>query len=131
MRYVLISLVLLLPLTAVAHPPPGINLNSQEHEWWECQTRPGNPQQPCCSLADGHVLGDSQWKASKDHYEVNLEGHWFTVPNSVVIRPSKTCGKEPDINNRATAKVWYAPNRAIDGTITSVMWYCFLPGILY
>jgi hypothetical protein len=121
----------LLPLVALANPPPGTALNSQEHKWWECLQQPSNKHQPCCSLSDGHVLGDKQWKISKDHYAVELEGHWFTVPNSAVIRLSKTCGEEPNADNRPMAKVWYAPNRDMNSSITSVVWYCFLPGTLY
>jgi hypothetical protein len=129
--HLLIAILSVLPIAAAAHPPPGTDPSSREHEWWECQRQADNPHQPCCSLTDGHVLSDRQWKVSENHYQVELEGRWFTVPDSAVIGTSKTCGAEPDADDRQTAKVWYAPNRAYDGSIMAVTWYCFLPGDVY
>lgn len=126
----------LFPLVALAAPQPGIDLGSLEHQWWECQEQPVPNQRVdqhllCCSLADGHMLGDKEWRIANGHYEVNLENHWFIVPESVVIKLSKVCGEEPNADNRPMAKVWYTTNRDFDNNIASVVWYCFLPGTLY
>lgn len=129
--HLLIAVLSGLPTAAAAHPPPGTDPSSREHKWWECQRQADTPHQPCCSLTDGHVLSDKQWKVLENHYQVELEGRWFVVPDSVVIATSNTCGTEPDADDRDTAKVWYAPNRAVDGSIMAVTWYCFLPGDMY
>ena len=62
---ILTCLGLLGPLRAMALPPPGTDLNSPEHKWWECWTQPVS-HKSCCSEADGHSLGDADWRPKPD-----------------------------------------------------------------
>lgn len=51
----LVAVSLLLTTPALAHPPPGTDLSSSEHAWWEC-FHPLNGKHNCCSEADGFAL---------------------------------------------------------------------------
>ncbi len=68
---------------------------------------------PCCSEADGHQLGDDDWKIDDSgRFLVRLDGRWFQVPQDKVL----------NIPNRiGVAILWIST----DGHI-----YCFLPASL-
>lgn len=134
-RPVLSVMAALIPLAvaavaARAAPPPGTNLKSPEHRWWECQVQPSNGR-TCCSEADGHVLSDNDWRVSHDHYQVRVDGTWFDVPPDAVITHDARCGPEPVLAHRGAAKVWYAPLTEANGHVKSLTFYCFLPGTMY
>jgi hypothetical protein len=117
--------------TAFAKPPPGTDLTSPEHAWWECQHAPSGML--CCSIADGHVLRDDQWRLGKsadgkDIYQVQIDGKWIDVPPGATIQPAEQCGPEPDPVKRMAAKVWYSP--ALPGFLQPTI-YCFMAGVLF
>lgn len=39
----------------------------------------------CCDQADGHILGDGEWRAKGDSFEAIVEGAWRDVPKEVVL----------------------------------------------
>jgi hypothetical protein len=69
--------VLLLAMPAIAAPPPGADLRSPEHTWWECHLQPAT-KVGCCQEADGLVLSDDQWRTREDPggtvYQVQVGG---------------------------------------------------------
>lgn len=63
--------------------------------WFENQTSHAG-KTPCCSVADGHVLTEDQWRlaaklgeAVPPHYEVFIEGGWHDVPTDAIVDPGK------------------------------------------
>jgi hypothetical protein len=40
---------------------------------------------PCCSMADGETILDSDWEIVGDHYRVRIDGKWIDVPREAVI----------------------------------------------
>jgi hypothetical protein len=138
-----VLLLILLASPAFAHPPPGTNLSSAEHIWWECPK--DNAGKSCCSEADGHVLGDDQWQTVEANgrmfYQVRIHTpgpqdkwdgpltDWIDVPDQVVVAPK--CGPEPDIKRRMTAKIWYYPMWNIGTTKMGIVIRCFIAGTMY
>lgn len=40
----------------------------------------------CCDEADGHILGDGDWKIDDfGKYQVRFDGRWFEVPPQAVL----------------------------------------------
>jgi len=119
---------------ALALPPGGVNPNDAEHLWWECHVQPAM-RLGCCREADGHVLGDNDWRTIEKPngaraYQVHVEAKWYDVPAQAVIHDLRHCGPEPNPAHRAMAKVWYAPSLA-DNEIVDIQIYCFIAGTLY
>lgn len=129
MRYAIIAFLLLSTSTSAA-PPPGTDMTSAEHRWWECHRQSKPPHQACCSIQDGHVLGDSDWRSGENGYEVRIGSVWWTVPQDTIISTG-LCGPEPDANDQTSAKVWYAPTWNENGKLVNVLFYCFVPGTMY
>jgi hypothetical protein len=126
--------ILLLATPAIAKPPPGTDLKSAEHMWWECHVQPVT-KVVCCRESDGHVLNDDEWRAIERpdgtrHYQVRVDHRWYDVPPQVVVNDVRNCGPEPDRAKRPMAKIWYAPIWQID-TITKIDIYCFMGGTMY
>jgi hypothetical protein len=115
---------------AMAAPPPGTDLSSSEHLWWECQRTPG-ARGNCCAEADGHNLNDGEWRQSGSGYQVRVGGYWFDVPSEAVITGAGRCGPEPDAEHRSEAKVWYVRLFAWGQPGFSVLVRCFIAGTLY
>jgi hypothetical protein len=114
---------------AMAAPPPGTDLRSPEHLWWECQRTP-ETQKKCCAEADGRNLSDSEWRQSSSGYQVRVGGRWFDVPPEAVIPGTGRCGPEPDVEHRSEAKVWFVlllPK----GNSFAILINCFMAGTLY
>ena len=128
---ILIAAVLGFAFSASAAPPPGTNLSGPEHLWWECQHNNG---ESCCSLSDGHVIKDEDWRQDPVHqesYQVRIDGTWFDVPVSAVIQPAHQCGPEPDATKRSMSKAWYYIVRDDNNKIVDVHFYCFMTGTMY
>ena len=127
----LLAAPLLVAASAHATPPPGTDLSSPEHAWWECHHDPTDGKL-CCSVSDGHVLKDDDWKIGPDgHYKIRVETRWFDVPPENVIQSSTLCGPEPSEENRSMAKVWYSPTVNENNSIESIKVYCFMSGQMY
>ena len=127
MGRVTVAILLLSMATALAAPPSGTD--SAEHRWWECHRQNKPPNQSCCSISDGHALGDNDWRGGSKGYEVKIEGIWWSVPQENVIGVG-LCGPEPDTDDQTSAKVWYAPEWDLDGKLKNVIFYCFMPGTM-
>jgi hypothetical protein len=67
----------------------------------------------CCATADGFRPEEVEWDTAENSYRVRIEGRWFSVPDTAVI-------KEP--NRIGFAIVWYYVDSG------KVYIRCFLPG---
>jgi len=119
MRLVWISL-LVVASQASAAPPPGTDLSSPIHQWFERQTS-HDGHFPCCSEADGHVLNEEDWRVHGGKYQVFLEDRWWDVPKEAIVDPGK--GDNP----LAKPIVWYRHLNGYDGGPTID---CFCPGTM-
>jgi hypothetical protein len=79
-----ISAFLLIAIPCLAAPPP--NADPRLQPWFDHQHSVGGDW--CCHVADGHILSESDWRASGDHYEVRINGIWHSIPNSAVRDPN-------------------------------------------
>jgi len=96
-------------------PPPGTDLNSPLHKWFDNQHSVTGAW--CCSISDGHILKSKDWRVSGDHYEVWIGGQWRKIKQKMLVNPAG--GPNPT----GHAIVWY--NLYPEG---DVQIYCFLPG---
>lgn len=105
---------LLLTAAAVAAPPPGTDVSSPLHAWFEAQHSVTGAW--CCNLSDGHLLDEDDWGHDALGYRVRIGGAWVDVPQSAMRDPKG--GPNPT----GHAIVWY----------TQGSWglhvYCFSPG---
>jgi hypothetical protein len=111
------NVVVALALFATWHPTgaaPPPDADPQRHAWFERQHSIAGKW--CCDVADGHVLDDSDWRATSEHYQVRLKGAWFVVPPDTLRDPSGG----PNTIGRAI--VWYVVTEA------GVEIMCFAPG---
>ncbi|MBR1271941.1 hypothetical protein JQ629_31120 [Bradyrhizobium sp. AUGA SZCCT0222] len=106
--------------TAYSHDPMRPELNT----WFKSLKNKAGER--CCDSGDGHHV-EAEWDMAKGGYRVRLKhphrptepGHWFDVPDSVVIQ-------QPNLSG--TAMVWWAPSfDSRDGSMTP-LWRCFIPG---
>lgn len=86
------ALVFLASITAVAAPPP--DANPALAVWFRSLTNPVILGESCCSEADGHILGDDDWRVTRDGYEVRVANAWWQVPPETVLNnvPNPTGG---------------------------------------
>ena len=118
-------------IPAIARPPPGADLSSEAHRWWECINRNGAS---CCALQDGHALDDAHWRQTPRSdgtvvYEVQVEGVWYDVSPALVVTAG-ACGPDPDPLTRTMAKLWFTPLR-MGGRIVTIYIACFMAGTQY
>jgi hypothetical protein len=99
---------------AIAAPPPGTDLDSPLHAWFERQRATNGAL--CCSVADGHILNDDEWRATGNAYEVRIARRWYPVPDGALRDVSG------GLNPTQHAVVWYS----MWGTDLHI--YCFAPG---
>jgi hypothetical protein len=125
--------ILLLTMSAFAVPPPGTDLRSAEHAWWECHLQPAS-KIGCCHEADGRVLSDDEWRTREGDggtmYQVHVGAKWFDVPQETVVSDMSHCGAEPDPVKRPMAKVWYYTMWGLDG-VMNIKIRCFIIGTMY
>lgn len=75
---------------------------------------------PCCSDADGTALSDPDWKVVDGHYQVHIEGQWYTVPDDAIL-------KQPNMYGRTM--VWPVISRdALTNKIIKLEVRCFIVG---
>lgn len=130
MKLVACTLALLLAASvAFGEPPPGTDLGSRTHAWWECHKQPVNGIS-CCSEADGHSLKDTDWGSDGNHYKIRVEGVWFPVPENTILM-GDTCGADPREDAQSEAKVWYRTIRNLSNRIEMLYVLCFQPGTQY
>lgn len=72
----------------------------------------------CCSDADGFALSDVDWKSKDGHYQVQLEGQWWDVPEDAVITEPNRAGR---------TMVWPIVYRGLGAPVRFEI-RCFLPG---
>lgn len=97
-------------------PPPGTDLSSPVHQWFERQRNMRGVN--CCSISDGHVIDNDEWRVVGDRYEVLINGEWHRV------LPEKLRDPAGGPNPMGKAVVWYTT------AFGPVMIYCFSPGTL-
>ncbi len=102
-----------------ADPPPGTDLSSPRHLWFERQHSVGGAW--CCNVADGHTIPDRDWRQDPDRnrYQVRIGGEWRDVPEDALRDPAGG----PNITGSAI--VWYGANES------GLRIYCFAPGYEY
>ena len=111
----------LLASAALARPPPGGP--TPFAQWFHDQhSVPPEGQEAgiwCCDIADGHLLDDSEWRISGDHYEVLIQGEWHA------IHPYQMVDPRGGPNPTGKAVVWYNLVGSYEGGLQI---YCFTPG---
>jgi hypothetical protein len=117
MIYVRAAALIMSASVAFAAPPPGTDLSSPLHYWFERQHSVIGAW--CCDLSDGHILSDDDWRSNGKNYEVHINGTWYTVQDSALRDPSGG----PNPTGKAIA--WYT---VVDGMVHL---YCFAPGVEY
>lgn len=105
------SAALLAQTAARAAAPP--NPDPALHEWFDRQRSVRGIL--CCSIADGHILSDEEWRINGAFYEVFIRGEWHRV------LPSQLRDTAGGPNPTGRAIVWYAIR-------DHVVIYCFAPG---
>jgi len=113
-RALTVALGVTLATPGFAAPPPSTDLNSPMHAWFERQHSVAG--QWCCDIADGHILSESDWRASGGGFEVRINGRWVPVPSHALRDPAG--GPNPTGN----AIVWYS----VSGDLPTI--FCFAPG---
>ncbi len=107
--------------SVVAAPPPGTDLTSPTHAWFEQQHNVKG--QLCCDVSDGHMLDEKDVRMKGGIYEVRIEGVWFPVGPSEMRDPIRG-GPNPT----GHPIVWYTRTiTRLPGLIIS----CFAPGTLF
>jgi hypothetical protein len=77
--YLAVCLILVVPHTAVARPPP--NANPAFKSWFESLHDPDGVF-PCCSVSDCRL---TESRVTGNHYEALIEGEWLAVPPEKVL----------------------------------------------
>lgn len=109
----MIAVTLWLLSQSAAFPAPPSNPDPVLHEWFDRQRSVRGIL--CCSIADGHILSDEEWRINGAFYEVYIRGEWHRV------LPSQLRDTAGGPNPTGRAIVWY--------TIRDrVIIYCFAPG---
>jgi hypothetical protein len=105
---------------ALALPPPGTDLNSPVHFWFEKQYNLRGER--CCDVSDGHILEDKDVRTRAGGYEVQIEGKWYPIRPEVMRDPVRG-----GANPTGHPIVWYTRTITIKpGLVIS----CFAPGTL-
>jgi hypothetical protein len=108
---------LLLCSPAFAAPPPGTDLDSPLHKWFELQHNMNGGL--CCSEYDGHILEDDEWRITKDgKYQVLVMNVWYD------IEPWQYRNPVGGPNPTGHAIAWWLINDS------GVHIYCFTPGFV-
>jgi hypothetical protein len=109
-RHLLLFLLLMPP--AAAAPPP--DADPTLHTWFERQRSARGVL--CCSIADGHILSDEEWRTNGAFYEVYIQGEWHR------IQPAQLRDPAGGPNPTGRAIVWYTVRDRL-------IIYCFAPGV--
>jgi hypothetical protein len=106
---------------ALAAPPPGTDLSSPTHKWFEMQY---NTQgELCCDVSDGHMIDERDVRMTEGAYEVRIDGEWYPVGPSA-MRDAVRGGPNPT----GHPIVWYTRTfTRLPGLVIS----CFAPGTLF
>jgi len=121
-RNFLIVLSLFVPISSYADPPPGTDLTSPLHDWFERQHSIAGAW--CCDLSDGHILEDEDWRITSTSgnasgYEIHTAGRWVGVPTTAI----RDTNGGPNPTGKAIA--WYRLDPEYGIRI-----YCFAPGTM-
>jgi hypothetical protein len=119
MRSLLVLPLLCLIATPAATKDDGKWAMSPNKEWFD-SLRSGLG--PCCSDADGAALAIDDWAPEGTSYRVRVNGRWYHVPDSAVLRIHNILGH---------AMVWPIEETVggfPTGNIINIR--CFLPGDL-
>lgn len=113
--FVIVVLLCAIGVISIAHARDltGKYANSPDQAWFNSLTNQNGV--PCCDTADGRRLDDADWATEGEKYRVRIDGKWFDVPDTALIRGQ---------NRKPYAIVW--PYES-DG-ITYIR--CFAPGTM-
>lgn len=111
---VLFITFLLTSTSCLAASPPNADPNGSLHDWFEHQHSVTGDW--CCNTADGHILAETEWRASGGHYEVWINRAWHTAPTTALRDP--TNGPNPT----GQAIVWWSR------VGNEIVIHCFAPG---
>ena len=76
-------LLIMNSVRAIAAPPSDLSPNPVLSEWFKSLRQPGTSM-PCCSVSDCRRV---DYRITDDGtYEVRIEGSWYKVPNTVILR---------------------------------------------
>lgn len=109
--------VFLLSSNTFADPPPG-PIDPALHAWFERQKNMNGDT--CCDLSDGHIISDDDVRIVNGHYEINIEGSWYSFMDYAMRGNALN-----DPNPTGHPIVWYRNMGGFDGGIVI---YCFAPG---
>lgn len=111
MRLALLLLCVATP--ALAHDPASPN-----GQWFARQHNV--LMQSCCGAGDAYLLDDNQWRIKGTDYEVQIDGRWYGIGRTQMLRSSLE-----DPNPTGKAVVWYSFDSTMPG---STHIWCFTPG---
>ena len=110
-------LLVMMGVCAKAAPPPGTDMDSKMHLWFEMQHNIKGSW--CCNLGDGHVLEENEWRAKNGYFQVMISGQWRDIEHWMWRDPKG--GPNPT----GKAIVWF------QYTQWGLQIYCFTPGSLF
>jgi hypothetical protein len=118
MKTIIVSLIAFVALCASVQPAAsrddGRYAGSPLKPWFDSLK---SGKGPCCSVADGVALSDSDWDTKDGHYRVFIDGEWWNVPDDAVITEPNRAGR---------TMVWPVYNRGLSGYRINIR--CFMPG---
>lgn len=98
--------------------PPDGPLDPRLHEWFSGLRQPETGI-GCCSIADCRGY---EARMAKDHYEIKVNDHWYSVPNEVVLHRENLTGMPV-----ACLTTRYSPDFATPKEYDPGI-RCFIPG---
>lgn len=103
MKHPVIGLCAVLALGGLISTPlaarPPTNADPDLAPWFQAQVFPWTEGGQsglisCCGAADGHMIGDNQWRQAADgHYEVQTPAGWIPVSPDRVQQPAGQPGQ--------------------------------------
>ena len=90
------------------------------HDWFEHQTS-HDGKRLCCSIADGVVLKEEEWRTRNGVYQVRIQDQWRDVPKDAIVDPGN------GTNPLGKPIVWYRHLSGYEGEPTID---CFCPGTM-
>ena len=109
----LLAVHVLLPLPAIAAPPP--DADPALSPWFQELTQPGNGL-PCCSISDCRIV---QARATPDGYDALIEGEWLSIPRGSILHRSH--------NPTTRAVVCYRRYHTDNDELLPPSIFCFVP----
>ena len=78
---VFVAGLIVLSFAGASHSAPSPDANPASGAWFGSLVDP-DTNAPCCSLSDCRMV---EHRMGRDHFEVEVEGHWVSVPEEKVL----------------------------------------------